>query len=184
MKERQLFRIVIKNYDSFCLFVFEGFRPTRKFFTYKETPPLPVKDCKFWHVLGSHDHRSVKVYLLWHGTSVYNDQLREPVTLALLPSAFATFTNLPHARRTHWPIAPTNYFVYIQQIRGCKEKSHGPNCSPEQRMLAPSSTKIFHEKIFLISFSGYFYCINVRRLILLFLPDYANREIVSEFSAQ
>ena len=37
------------------------FRPTRAFFTYLETSPLPVKDCKFWPILGTYGHWVVRV---------------------------------------------------------------------------------------------------------------------------
>ena len=42
-----------------CLF--GVFRPTREFFTHLETSPLPVKGCKCWPMLGTFDHRAVRV---------------------------------------------------------------------------------------------------------------------------
>ena len=46
-----------------CLFVclFGVFRPTQEFFTHMYTSPLPVKDFKFWTVLGTHGHWTVRV---------------------------------------------------------------------------------------------------------------------------
>ena len=46
-------------------------RPTREFFTHMETSPLPVKGCKFWHMLSTHGHWAVRFlnsvpHLLWH----------------------------------------------------------------------------------------------------------------------
>ena len=41
-----------------CLFAV--YLPTREFFTLFETWAFPVKDCKFWSMLGSHDHRAVR----------------------------------------------------------------------------------------------------------------------------
>ena len=45
----------------FVCLVFGVYRPTRKFFTHMETSPLPVKDCKFWSMLGTHGHWAVRV---------------------------------------------------------------------------------------------------------------------------
>ena len=58
-----------------CVF-FGVYRLTWEFFTYIETSPLPVKGCKFWPMLGT----------LRNGPTVYNGQLRGPMTLTLLPS--------------------------------------------------------------------------------------------------
>ena len=61
--------------------------PTREFFTHLETSSLPMKDCKFWPMLGTYGHWTLirgffsVPHLLLHGTSVYNDHLRGPVTL-------------------------------------------------------------------------------------------------------
>ena len=43
-----------------CLF--GVFHPTREFFTHMETSPLPVKGCKFWHMLGTYGHWAVRVF--------------------------------------------------------------------------------------------------------------------------
>ena len=37
------------------------FRPTREFFSHIETSPLPVKVCKFWPILGTYAHWTVRV---------------------------------------------------------------------------------------------------------------------------
>ena len=42
-----------------CLF--GVFHSTREFFTHMETSSLPVKGCKFWPILGTHDHKAVTV---------------------------------------------------------------------------------------------------------------------------
>ena len=77
------------NWNSMCFsltdfFLFE-WGPTREFFTHKETSPLPEKGYKFWRMLGTNDHLSVRFFnlslLLWHGASIYNCHLRGPVTL-------------------------------------------------------------------------------------------------------
>ena len=36
--------------------LFGVYRPTREFFTYMETSPLPAKGCKCWSMLGTHGH--------------------------------------------------------------------------------------------------------------------------------
>ena len=46
---------------GYLICLFGGFRPTRKFFTHLETSPLPVEGCKFWPMLGTHDHWAVMV---------------------------------------------------------------------------------------------------------------------------
>ena len=43
-----------------CLF-FLVYPPTWEFFTHMETSTLPVKDCKFWSMLGTHGHWAVRV---------------------------------------------------------------------------------------------------------------------------
>ena len=62
--------------------LFEVFHPTRDFFTHLETSQLPMKGCKFWPMLGTYDHRAVRILsvLRWHGASVYNGHLQGPVT--------------------------------------------------------------------------------------------------------
>ena len=58
------------NSNIVCFF-FWVYGPTREFFTHMETPPLPVKGCKF-NLFSAH--------LLWNGASVYNGHLRGLVT--------------------------------------------------------------------------------------------------------
>ena len=41
-----------------CLF--GVYRPTQEFFTHMETSPFPVKDYKFWPMLGTHNNWAVK----------------------------------------------------------------------------------------------------------------------------
>ena len=72
---------------SVCLFacLFGVFRPTGEFFTHLETSWLPVKGCSFWPILAliaikQWGYLSVP-HLLWHGASVYDGHLREPVKL-------------------------------------------------------------------------------------------------------
>ena len=67
----------------FCLLVYlEFFIP---FLTHLETSPLPVKGCKFWHMLCTYGLWAVRVFsvlhLLWHGASVDIGHLRGPVKL-------------------------------------------------------------------------------------------------------
>ena len=56
-----------------CLF-FGVYRPTQNFFTHMETSPLPVKDCKFWSMLGTHDYWAVRV--LWRATPTVTRGIR------------------------------------------------------------------------------------------------------------
>ena len=52
----------ISCYISSCCFcLFWVYRPTQEFFTLMETSPLPVKGCKFWPMLDTHGHWSVRV---------------------------------------------------------------------------------------------------------------------------
>ena len=80
----------------FCLL--GVYRPTREFFTYTETSPLPVKGCKFWPLLGTHSHWTEFFsvpHLLWNGASVQNGYLRGPVTLTLIAEGLAVELSLP-----------------------------------------------------------------------------------------
>ena len=73
-----------------CLFVclFEVFRPTGDFFfTYMETPPSPVKGCRFCH-------RAVR-HLLCPGASVYDGLLRGSMTLIPGAERLALELSLP-----------------------------------------------------------------------------------------
>ena len=107
---------------------FGVFRPTREFFTHKETSSLSVKSCKFQTMLGTHDRRAVSVQKcakMSTGTSAYNhmvifeDTWHSHLLASVwqwschylfwtLRSAAAGIRtpNLPHARWTLWRIAP------------------------------------------------------------------------------
>ena len=127
------------NWNSMCFsltdfFLFE-WGPTREFFTHKETSPLPEKGYKFWRMLGTNDHFSVRFFnlslLLWHGASIYNGHLRGPVTLTPNAEFLAVWqwschylflrlrsvaagirtSNLPLAGPTLIPTAPPQRFV-------------------------------------------------------------------------
>ena len=84
----------------FFFFVCLGFlRPIREFFTHMEAPPFPVKDLKFWPISA---HMAIEQWgffsvpqLLWHGASVYNDHLRELVTLTPVAEVLAVELSLP-----------------------------------------------------------------------------------------
>ena len=52
------------NYVFVCLL--GVFRPTREFFTYMETLPLPVKGCKFWSMLDTYGHWTLRFFLSCH----------------------------------------------------------------------------------------------------------------------
>ena len=75
------------------------FRPARELFTYMETAPLLVKDCKFWPMLALMDIEQWGFFsvphLLWHGTSVYNGHRRGPLTLAPVTDHLGVETSLP-----------------------------------------------------------------------------------------
>ena len=71
--------VYLKSFICF-VYLFEVICLTLDFFTHSETSPVPVKGCKFWHMLGTYGHWAVSV-LLWHGASVYNGHLQGPVTL-------------------------------------------------------------------------------------------------------
>ena len=76
------------------------FRPTREFFSHMETSPMPVKGCKFWPLFGTHEQWGFLNSVLWHGASVYNGHLREPVTLTPIAESLAVELSLPvFARR-------------------------------------------------------------------------------------
>ena len=73
-----------------CLFVW-SFCPTRYFFTHLETSPLtsplPVRGCKFWPMLGTHDHWAVSVR--------YNGHLRGTMTLTPIAERWAVELSIP-----------------------------------------------------------------------------------------
>ena len=70
-------------------FVCFGFCPTLDFFTHVETSPLPVKGCKFWHILGTEQWRFFSVlHLLWHRLIVYDGYIRGPAILTLVAERF------------------------------------------------------------------------------------------------
>ena len=67
-------------------------RLTQEFFTYMETPLLPMKEFKYLFYICS-QHMDIEQWgffsslqLLWYGAYVHNDHLRGPVTLT--PVAF------------------------------------------------------------------------------------------------
>ena len=64
--------------------------PTREIFTHMETSPLPVKGCKFWTMLDTHDHCAVRV--LKRATSTH---LRGSVTLTPNAERLAVELSLP-----------------------------------------------------------------------------------------
>ena len=51
--------LLIENVLFVCLY--GVYRPTHECFTHMVTSPLPVKGCKFWPILGTHCHWTVKV---------------------------------------------------------------------------------------------------------------------------
>ena len=77
-------------FSNIFVCLFELFRSTREFLTHMETSSLPVKDCKFWLMLGIHSYWAVRFFsashLLRHGAFVYNGHLRGPWHSHLLPS--------------------------------------------------------------------------------------------------
>ena len=46
--------LVNHKYDVWIVFFCLFDRPTREFFTHMETSPLPLKGCKFWHMIGTY----------------------------------------------------------------------------------------------------------------------------------
>ena len=72
------------KHSNVCLLFDWGFSSHSIIFHSYETSPLPAKGCKFWPMFGTHGQCAViilqRAHPLWHGTSVYNGQLREPVT--------------------------------------------------------------------------------------------------------
>ena len=88
------------RYDLYILVACLGFiLPLEIFFTHMETSPLPMKDCKFWPMLGTHDEMweffSVP-HLLWHGAFVNNGRhLRGLVTLTPIAERLTVELSLP-----------------------------------------------------------------------------------------
>ena len=79
-----------------CLVCFETvLGPTREFFTDMERSTLPMKDCKFWPIIGNHWGFFSVPHLMWDGTSIYNGYLRGPVTLAHVTERVAVDLTLP-----------------------------------------------------------------------------------------
>ena len=81
--------VVTWVYHRVCLFVclFGVFCSTRYFFTHLETSPLPVRGCKFWPMLGTHDHWAVSVR--------YNGHLRGTMTLTPIAERLAVELSIP-----------------------------------------------------------------------------------------
>ena len=84
---------------GFFLFAWGFYVPYENFFTHMEAPPFPVKDFKFWPISA---HMVIEQWgffsvpqLLWHGASVYNDHLRELVTLTPVAEVLAVELSLP-----------------------------------------------------------------------------------------
>ena len=72
-----------------CLFWV--YHPTREFFTHMQTSPLPLKGCKFWPWWPLSSEGS----LAWHGESVYNGNIRGPVTVTPTAERLAVELLLP-----------------------------------------------------------------------------------------
>ena len=97
------FKYLIKgplSYNPFCLICLCGvYRPTREFFTHMETSPLPVKGCKFdlYSALMAFEQWGLfnVSHLLCHGSTLYNDHLRGPVTLTPVAERLAVELSLP-----------------------------------------------------------------------------------------
>ena len=90
-------RLIVIVYFSFI----RVFVPLENF-SLMEAPPLPVKGCKFWPMLdqdswplSSEGSLACHMHLLWHGASVYNGHLREPVTLTPIAERLALELLLP-----------------------------------------------------------------------------------------
>ena len=68
-------------------------------FSLMGTSSLPVKGCKFWHMLGTYGHWAVRVVFRAAPTvargSVYNGHLRGPVTLTPITYCLAVQRSLP-----------------------------------------------------------------------------------------
>ena len=84
----------VSLFDCFGVFV-----PLKNFLTHIETSLLPVNGCKCRSMLGTHDHWAGRFFsvphLLWHGTSIYNGNLRGPVTLTPIAEHLAVELSLP-----------------------------------------------------------------------------------------
>ena len=81
----------------FCLFVcFGSFQLIPECFTHIETSPflnffhkvyenisnfIVISVNQFWSIHDTYGHRAVRVQLLWHGTSMYNSDLRWPFSI-------------------------------------------------------------------------------------------------------
>ena len=59
----------------------------------------PGEDCKFWPILGTHGHWSVRVFsvphIQWHGAPVYNGHLCGPVSLTVVAQRFTVDLSPP-----------------------------------------------------------------------------------------
>ena len=86
-----------------CLFVclFGVLRPTREFFTHFWDVTITGKGLQIltyarhlWSMSNEDPFRAIHV-LLWHGSSVYNGHLREPVTLTPVANCLAVELSVP-----------------------------------------------------------------------------------------
>ena len=81
------------NQLQILFFFFFVYRPTRKFFTYLETSPLPVKGSNFYlcsALMAVEQWGFFNVpHPLRHGPTVYNGYLRGPVTLTCVVERLA-----------------------------------------------------------------------------------------------
>ena len=92
------FFFYVKSYLNECTYTYSSKDrcvywvncPTQEFFTHMETSPLPVRGCKFWPMLGTHGHWTVRFFgvphLLWHGHPLIMVIFEDPWHSHLLPS--------------------------------------------------------------------------------------------------
>ena len=95
--------ITLESWQDFISFRLGGvYRPTREFLTHMDTSPLPMKGWKFHlcsalMVIEQWEFFQVQ-HLLWHGPTLYNRQLRGPVTLTPVAERLAEELSLPVLR--------------------------------------------------------------------------------------
>ena len=81
---------ITQNTSPYCLYVclIGVWRPTREFFTHMESSPLPVKDCKFWPMLGTYDHCGILSTYCKEGNPFIIVISEEPWYSNLLPTVW------------------------------------------------------------------------------------------------
>ena len=115
-------KVHLNSHSWIFVCLFGVFRPTGEFFTHLETSSGCKFDlCSALMAIEQWGFHNVP-HPLWHGSTVYNDHLRRPMTITLNAERFYDL-GLPHARRT----------LYLYATAAFSTLGHGTNWIPVYR---------------------------------------------------